>query len=791
MTIDRIAIEQTLEAAAAEGRSSLLEHEVYAVLTAAGCRAPRRFLIPPSGAVSPAELAALGSPEVMLKIVSPEIAHKTDVGGVRRCAATPEGVERAAKEMLATVPARYAGMLEAPPGHTPRAYRGLQGTELEAAIRRDIRGVLCVERVPVEDEGIGSEVLVALRHNREFGPVLTTGVGGVDTELLAAVSRKGCAVQSASAVLSDESALLAEFRSTLAGQRLAGRTRGGRELVGAEAIARVFRAFRELGLAFGSDGEGEGWTITELEVNPFAASGGELVALDGLLRFRRRAPLTLPRPLGSLEAMLEPKSLAVVGVSAKGMNMGRIILRNVLAWGFDPARTYVVRPECEEIDGVRCVPRVRDLPEREDLFILAVGAEQVPDILEELVEHDRAVGVIIIPGGMAEKSGGQALEARVTAALRRARELGRPLVVNGGNCLGIVSQPGLYHTLFIPESRLPLSSRSEGAGAHTALISQSGACLVSRLSRLQGLTPRYAISTGNQTDLTVGDYLQHLSADPEVRTFAVYLEGFKDGDGLAFSRGVEKLVGQGRDVIFYKAGRTAEGKTASSGHTASLAGDYDVCEAIVRRAGAMVAGSFEEFLGLVKLSSMLGGKRWNGGRLAALSNAGYEVVGIADSLHGEGWSLGLASLAPETQGRLQGILRSARIDALGDVHNPLDVTPMAGDEVYEEAVRAFIADPGVDLVLCATVPLTPAMATLDLPEGEPGSWRSEGSFARRLARLVPQTEKPVVVSLDAGPLYDSLARAIEAEGIPVFRSADEAVRTMGRYWEALRGRTAR
>ena len=105
------------------------------------------------------------------------------------------------------------------------------------------------------------------------------------------------------------------------------------------------------------------------------------------------------------------------------MNMGRIILRNILAAGLRPRRapTWCV-PDCEEIDGVRCVPSVKDLPERVDVFVVAVGAEQVPELMEELVEHDRAVGVILIPGGMGEKEGGEAIEARVKAAIgRRAR----------------------------------------------------------------------------------------------------------------------------------------------------------------------------------------------------------------------------------------------------------------------------------------------------------------------------------------------------------------------------------
>jgi acyl-CoA synthetase (NDP forming) len=759
MTIDPSAMNAILEAAAAEGRDSLLEHEVYALLTAAGCRVPRFRFLPPNeepDAAALRELAGEGG-ELVVKVVSPAIAHKTDVGGVARAAADPVSVRAVLARMREEVPRRFRG---------------------EAALR----GFLLCERVALEGTGPGSELLVGLRHNREFGPVLTLGVGGIDTELLGEACRSGQAVVSASALAARER-LLAILEPTLAYRRLAGRTREGRRLVSDAAILETLDAFRAIAEQLARD-DGEGrFTVTELEVNPFGVSRGALVALDGLLRFRPRRPLPLPRPLASLDRLLRPESAAVIGVSSKGMNMGRIILRNILESGFDRARTYVVRPGETELDGVRCVPSVAELPERVDLLVVVVGADQVPELLEELARHDRATGVILIPGGMGEKEGGAALEARTHAALEAARRAGRSLVACGGNCLGIVSRPGRYHTLFIPPSKLPL--REDGKG-NLAFISQSGAYMISRMSKLAWLSPRYAVSTGNQVDLTVSDFLRKLAEDPEVRTFACYVEGFKDGDGQDFAAAVSEVVASGRDVIFYKAGRTAEGKSASSGHTASLAGDYDVCAALLREAGAHVAHGFVEFLDLCKLSSLQGAKRWAGPRLGALSNAGFEAVGIADALRGEGHALELARLAEPTRARLADALRRARLDALVDVRNPLDLTPMASDEAHEDAVRALLDDPGVDLVLCATIPLTPAMATLagDVPPEQ--SIASPGSLIGRLGRLAPTAEKPIVCSLDSGALYDPMACALEEAGLPCFRSADDAVRTMGRY---LAGRT--
>jgi acyl-CoA synthetase (NDP forming) len=772
--VDIQRIDAILDAAAADGRFGLFEHEVYDVLRAAGCRVPRTMFVRPGDALDRAGLAELGGGSVILKVVAPGIVHKTDVGGVRATVGDPAAVQAGIEAIVAEVPRRHARDLEQRRDAPQAAYAGLTGGELEEAIRRDIRGVLVAEKVELEGEGVGSEVIVALRHSRDFGPVVTFGVGGVDAELFAGSSERGRAVATASAALRDAAGLLAEFRATLSYRRLAGLTRTGGRLVNDEQIRRVLDAMVELGQTYGYDGEGRGWTITELEVNPFAASRGQLVALDGLLSFRARAALPPARPEASLDAMLLPQSMAIIGVSARGANTGRIILDNVREAGFDPGRMFVVHPSSAEIGGVRCVPSIRDLPERVDLFVVAVGAEQVPSIVEELGEHGRATGVIVIPGGMAEKEGGRALEERLQAGIARARALGQPVVVNGGNCLGIVSRPGRYDTLFIPRTKLPVAT---GEDSSLAIISQSGAFMITRMSKLPWLRPRYAISTGNQADLTIGDFMRHIAGDPAVRTFAVYVEGFRDADGLAFARVVEEVVADGRDVVFYKAGRTSEGRRATSGHTASLAGDYAVCEAIVGQAGALVAKTFDEYLGLLRVSVLAGSRNWRGRRVAAMSNAGYEAVGIADGLRGEGWNLELAGLGSETRASLQAALAGAGADSLVDVHNPLDLTPMADDEAHERVLRALLADPGVDLVLCSTVPLTAATATL------PDEIASKGSLPNRLGRVLRGTDKPLVVSIDAGPLYDQMAAAIEQAGVPVFRSVDAALAAMGRLTE--------
>jgi acyl-CoA synthetase (NDP forming) len=341
--------------------------------------------------------------------------------------------------------------------------------------------------------------------------------------------------------------------------------------------------------------------------------------------------------------------------------------------------------------------------------------------------------------------------------------------------------PGRYNTLFIPEYKLPMPS---GKVAPVALISQSGAFAVSRISKHPFLNPKYLITCGNSMDLTPGDYLERLAEDEEIRLFALYVEGFKPLDGEKALRACRRICSSGRSVIVYRAGRTAAGAAASASHTASIAGDYPVTRELFRQAGAAVAGSLDEFDDALRTFWLLGDKRARGSRLGAVSNAGFECVAFADGL-GE---LELASLSEGTRARLQGLLEEARIAGIVDVHNPLDLTPTADDAAYEASFRAILEDPGVDCAIVGDVPLTAMMNSLAPGPGHGEDVAREDSFAGRFGRIMAGTDKPWVSVVDAGALYDPLARELECRGVPVFRSADRALRMLNLWIERKAGR---
>jgi acyl-CoA synthetase (NDP forming) len=342
-------------------------------------------------------------------------------------------------------------------------------------------------------------------------------------------------------------------------------------------------------------------------------------------------------------------------------------------------------------------------------------------------------------------------------------------VVNGGNCLGIRSAPGRVDTMFIPETKLPVPSSPVSP---VAFVSQSGAFAIAKMSKLERLNPKYAITVGNQMDLTVGDYLTYLK-DDDVRVFAVYVEGFKPLDGRRVLAAAREIVRSGRTVVLYRAGRTPAGADATSSHTASIAGDYVVTRELARAAGIVVAETLEDFDDLVSLFTLLDGVRVGGARLAALSNAGFECVAMADTIG----DFTLARFADATAERIRALFERCRIASVVDAHNPLDLTPMADDAAYEEAVRAVLDDPSVDAGVIGCVPLTGALETLPGADGGFG----DTSVVARLARLRGESDKPWVAVVDSGRLYDPMARALAERGVPTFRSADRALRLFGAF----------
>jgi len=789
-TVDFDTITRIFEKAHADGRSSLYEHEAYDLLAATGAEAaPVHRLIPVDRRPHQGDLDAVPGDRVVLKVVSPDITHKTEARGIRIVAREIGAVEAAFELMLREVPEVYARYLQEHEAHMPEELRGLRGRELENRLRERIVGILLCQFIPADAQGFATELFVGLRNSLEFGPIISAGLGGVEMEILARETRPGAAVAISPTGIVDGREFFELFKNTLSYERLSGRMRGARRQVADETLVECFQAFIDLANHFSEVNPDATFHLGEFEVNPFLVSGGHLAPVDGVCSFEPPKMARPPRPIGKIDRLLRPESVAVIGASARSMNMGRIILNNIVKAGFPREKALVIRHDVEELDGVRCVASIAEIPGKVDLLVVAVGAHQVPAVLEEVFDHDKANSVILIPGGLGEKEGSQELARRLKERIDEAHREGDggPVII-GGNSLGVISHPGRYDTMFIPEIKLPKSHGDRDR--NLAFISQSGAFIIANLSQAPWLDPAYALSIGNQMDLTAGDLLLHMADDPRIEIIATYMEGFRRTDGLAFARAVREAVARGKDVVFYKAGRTVEGRSATAGHTASVAGDYAVCEAALREAGAFVAQTFDEFSDFLELCTHLRGKEVSGNRLAAMSNAGFESVGMADSIRGERCSLTLSRFTPETTARLAELLAENRLDGLVDVKNPFDVTPMATDSAFADLVEVILHDPGTDVMVAGIVPLTPAMQTLPASDRWKESLDDPGSIAQLLPAVAARSPKPLVAVIDSGELYDPMAEVLGRGGLPVFRRADRAVRSL-RRWTDVRLRQQR
>ncbi len=727
-----------------EDRWILDEAESYALLAASGLPVPRHAVIPLNHAIDLKEIGLGETERVVLKILSADILHKSDVGGVRVVRAETDTVQREAAALVARVRER------APDAH--------------------LRGLLVAEAIDFTSDAPGTELLLSVRRDDAFGPVLMIGPGGLLTEWYDRLAH-GDAHLLFSAESLDPRAALDTFASHPFGaQALRPSRRFPHPPFDAETLGSFLQGLVTLMTAM----EVDGVRPAEIELNPVVAGPSGPVALDAIVRLQGiEAGTRPPRPIARVASLLHPRSAAVFGASANAPNAGRIILGNLKSSeGIEYGHLYAVHPRADRIDGVPCVPDAGSLPETVDLAVVSVPAETAGDVVEALVDSGRARAIILIPGGFAETGHPErARQVQEALARSRGREEGGPVLV-GGNCLGIVSK-GEYNTFFLPHYKLPFH---DATGDDVVCISQSGAYLVSLSSNLDGVIyPRASISYGNEMDLTASDFLEYyLDHEPEPRVFGIYLEGLQPREGERFVRLVRRATREDRAVVVYKAGKTAVGARAAASHTASVAGDYRVARTLLQEAGALVCETLNQFEDALKVLTLLRGRRPRGRRVGVITNAGFECGAASDHLY----DLELAAFSESTRGRI-----AAALPPIAHVDNPIDCTPMTDTEHFVQAVRAMAEAEEVDGLVVSAIPATPA---LDVLAPDPAGRHRENVFSMHslpaeLGRVFAATSKPMVVAIDSGRLYDPAVLLLERSGVPVYRKIDRATRALD-FW---------
>lgn len=714
------------------------------MLSKAGFRVPAALFAASREELGALDLSGIPGDDVVLKLISEDMPHRTEHGGVRFVRKDPS--------ILA---------------ETFDSFSSICGR-----LGAGFSGMMIAERLDIDDS-LPHQLLLSLRQDPSFGPVVVLGLGGLGTEVYreGLKEEKGLLIAPAS-MINDREAVLGGLEKTLFYPVITGRTRISREeMVGPDAVLEALSRFAALAEAFSADAADTGVTIEEIEVNPLQITGGTLVPLDGLMRISKRKTFPAYPPQEKIEKLLRPGTILIIGVSAARRNMGRIILQNMLAGhSIDRENIWLLHPKAGSIDGCRAFASLDDLPGKADLVVFTIPAgEPAVELLEELIRGEKAESIILISGGFGETSDGKHLDDRIRQAIAAARSRsGGGTVLNGPNCMGVVSRPGGYNTFFLPEYKFSVEGRY---GDRTAIVSQSGAWLVTLMNtQASQLNPRYMITLGNQMDITLTDYLVNLSNDPDIDLFCLYIEGFRELDGRRFLDVARRIMDSGKRIVVYKAGRTAEGAAAAASHTAAMAADHDVFSQLVESAGIYQAGSLEDIEDAVKVLTLLGGRKIRGRRVGISSDAGYECAVAADRLY----SMELSEFTGETLEELSRHLP----DGIVDAHNPVDTTPAISSPEYGKCVEAIISDPNVDCAVVSNVASTSFQENLPAGPGHREDITRENSHPSTLIRIFESTDKPMVICLNEGAIYDPAVAMMEEAGIPVFRKIDRAMKAM-------------
>lgn len=385
--------------------------------------------------------------------------------------------------------------------------------------------------------------------------------------------------------------------------------------------------------------------------------------------------------VASLQAFLNPRSIAVIGASRRQGSIGNKLFRNILLQGFT-GTLYPVNPNASAVSSVKTYSSIFDIPGEVDLAVIVVPAEGVLQAVESCGRNG-VHGVIVISAGFGETGAEGA--ARQEQLLYIARNYGMRLL--GPNCMGIINtSPDISMNATFSSITPPVGN--------IALCSQSGALGLAILEYTQNLNIGLSnfVSIGNRTDISSNDLLQYWEVDPATKVILLYLESF--GNPREFGR-IAPRITRVKPVVAVKSGRTPAGSKAAASHTGALATTDVAPEALFRQAGIVRVDTLEELFDVANLLSHQPVPL--GKRVAILTNGGGPGIMTADACATRG--LEVTTLSLETVDTLRHLLPHG-----AGLANPIDMTAEANPEHYEQALRLLARDDNIDSTIVIFIP---------------------------------------------------------------------------------------
>ncbi|MGO9056858.1 MAG: acetate--CoA ligase family protein [Candidatus Binataceae bacterium] len=563
--MDKAAIGSTLAGAKADGRTSLTAPEAKIICDACAIAVPREGLA--TSAKQAVTLAdGIGYPVVM-KVVSADILHKTEAGGVIASLAKAADVRSAYKTIINNAKA-YA------PG----------ARILGVQVQQMVKGA--------------HEVIVGAVTDPSFGKLVAFGMGGVLVEVLKDVTFRLAPTPRAEAL------------SMINGIGAAEILRGVRGAAAAdhEALAAMICSVSQLVDEFPE--------ISEVDLNPVFAGKDGAVAADVRIIVDFNPPVSRFRPsqgeiVTAMNRIMRPDAIAVIGASAEDGKIGNSVMRNLIGGGYQGA-IYPIHPRLDEVLGKKAYPSVKDIAGPVDIAVFAIPARAVAGALAECGEKQVA-GAILIPSGFAE-TGNQDLQDEVVAVARKYN-----IRLMGPNIYGFYYTPknlcATFCTPYDVKGKVALSSQSGGVGMAIVGFSRSTKMGVSAI-----------VGLGNKSDIDEDDLLDFFEQDDATQAIAMHFEDLKDG--RAFAQAAAR-VSKKKPVVALKAGRTAMGARAARSHTAALAGDDRVYEDVLRQSGVVRARSLNDMLEFARCLPILPTPK--GENVLIVTGAGGSGVLLADA----------------------------------------------------------------------------------------------------------------------------------------------------------------
>ena len=573
MSHDSAAVRGVLQRAKADRRASLTPAECKTLCEAYGIPQPREAHATSAKAAARAA-EEIGFPVVM-KVVSPDVLHKTEAGGVI------VGVKSAGEAEAA-----YETILRNARTHSPAA--NIAGVQIQQMLAG------------------GQEVIVGALSDPSFGKVVAFGLGGVLVEVLKDVTFRLAPVTEADALsMLDSIAAAAILRGV----------RGG-EPVDRAALARIIVAVSQMVADFPE--------IRELDLNPIFARPDGATAADVRMVVDFAAPRERYRPskaeiLRAMNRIMKPEAVAVIGASPEDGKIGNSVVKNLINGGYQGA-IYPIHPKVPEVLGKKAYKSVKDVRGPIDVAVFAIPAPLVAGALTECGEKGLA-GAVLIPSGFAE-TGNVELQEQIVAI---AREYDVRLM--GPNIYGFYyTHKNLCATFCTPydvKGKAALSSQSGGVGMAIIGFSRSARMGVSAI-----------VGLGNKSDIDEDDLLTFFEQDENTQVVAMHVEDLKDGRAFAE---VAQRVSKKKPVIVLKAGRTAMGARAAKSHTAALAGNDRIYDDVLRQCGVVRAMSLNDLLEFARCLPILPTPR--GENVLIITGAGGSGVLLSDACVDNGLKL--------------------------------------------------------------------------------------------------------------------------------------------------------